>query len=193
MTILRTLCYVALLALLGTGAVSCINPPDYSDTPEIDFNNVYTQRFDRDRGVYDSVAVTISFKDGDGDLGLNNPDTLAPYNQYNGVGKQKTSNKYYNNYFLSFQVRESDGSYSDLPLTGLNFNSRYPRLTPEAQGDRKAPLKGDLTLGFNIFQGSIQSFRPDLPSPLSVRFKIYIVDRALHESNTVLTSPITIR
>ncbi|MBX0290253.1 hypothetical protein K3G63_07375 [Hymenobacter sp. HSC-4F20] len=193
MTILRTLCCVALFGFTGAGAVSCISPPDYSDTPEIEFKNIYTQRFDRAIGTYDSVAVTVAFKDGDGDLGLNNGETSPPFNEFNIVGRDTIPNKYYNNYFMSLQVQETDGTYSDLPLTGLNFNSRYPLLTPESQGDRKAPLKGDLTLGLKIFQGSIQSFRPDLPMPLSVRFKVYIVDRALHESNTVLTSPITIR
>ena len=183
MTILRTLSYTALLVFTGLGAASCLNTPDYSDTPEINFSKIETERIVKREGVYDTISITISFKDGDGDLGLNNEDTDPPFNELDANG---LPNKYYNNYFITPQIRDDNGNFTDLDLGGFNYNSRYPRLSPDTQGDRKAPLRGDLTFGLIFGQGS---FAPNT----AVRFKVYIADRALHESNEITTSPIIIQ
>ncbi|RPD48362.1 hypothetical protein DNI29_06965 [Hymenobacter sediminis] len=192
MTILRTLSYAALLALMGVGAASCINPPEYSDTPEISFKSLTSVPFDSIKdgdpaGSFNRVVVTISFKDGDGDLGLSDEDTNPPYARLNPDG---SLNKYNNNYFLTLQEKNSDGTFSDfvLPDPGLNYNSRYPRLEPDSQGDRKQPLKGDLSFKQTFGVGS-----PPFVRGRTVRFRVYIVDRALHESNEVFTDPITVQ
>lgn len=193
MTILRTLSYAALLALVGAGAASCISPPDYSETPEISFKSLTSEPFDSLRngnfvGSYNRVIVTISFKDGDGDLGLANEDVNPPYAPNNPNG---TPNKYYNNYFFTIQERTGpNGTFSDfvLPDPRLNYNSRYPRLEPESQGDRKQPLKGDLS-----FKQAFGTGSPPFVKGNTIRFRVYIVDRALHESNEVFTDPLTIQ
>ncbi|GAB2780165.1 hypothetical protein HNQ93_001390 [Hymenobacter luteus] len=190
MLILRTLCYVALVVCFGLGIASCVSPPDYPDTPEISFKKIETARIVKQTGSYDTVSVTISFKDGDGDLGLDDSDTGFPYSRLDQSGKL---NKYYNNYFMTMQVQESSGNYVDLPLGTLDYNSRYPRLSPEAQGSRKTPLRGDLTFGLTITQGTLRVIKPDLPAQIMVRFKVRIVDRALHESNEIITDPIATR
>lgn len=45
---------------------SCVNPPDYSVIPEIQFDSISTTYV---RAQQDSVTMVISFSDGDGDLG----------------------------------------------------------------------------------------------------------------------------
>jgi len=186
MAILRTLSYAALLAFTGLGVASCLNPPDYSDTPEISFSKIETKRIEKREGTYDTISITVSFKDGDGDLGLSNEDTDPPFNEVNIINGDTVPNKNYNNYFITPQIRDENGNFNDLDLGGFNYNSRYPRLEPDTQGDRKAPLRGDLTFGLIFGQNS---FAPNT----SVRFKVYITDRALHQSNEITTSPILIK
>jgi hypothetical protein len=167
-----------LMLFVGLAVSSCITAPEYSDTPEISFKSITKQRFVTDDGTFDSVKVTISFRDGDGDLGLDNADTNPPYQQYEADGK--TENRFYNNYFLQPQVRQADDSYQNYNV-GFGYNSRYPYLNTSG---RSEPLKGDLTFSQRFFKGTFGS-----PGKI-VRFQVSIVDRALHESNTVITDPI---
>lgn len=120
MIILRTLSYVALVVFFGLGIASCVSPPDYPDTPEISFKKIESTRIVKQTGSYDTVSVTISFKDGDGDLGLDDSDTGFPFSRLDQNGQL---NKYYNNYFMTMQVQETNGNYVDLPLGTLDRKS----------------------------------------------------------------------
>lgn len=64
------------IALMVT---SCLKVPEYPDTPSIEFDNVYFKQGDN-QNVFDSLFVSIKFKDGDGDLGLNDAFSTDPYN-----------------------------------------------------------------------------------------------------------------
>ncbi|MEO5977924.1 MAG: hypothetical protein ABIS36_10685 [Chryseolinea sp.] len=48
---------------------ACFNPPEFSVVPQIDYVGIYFKEGTTDEPT-DSLIVTISFKDGDGDLGL---------------------------------------------------------------------------------------------------------------------------
>jgi hypothetical protein len=181
MAISRTLCFGALL-LAGAGITSCLSPPDYPDTPEIGFKSIQQRRVDTLTGVFDRVIVTVSFKDGDGDLGLGIEDINPPFNEIDPITKQP--NRYYNNYFFQPQIQRNPGQFEDYNLA-FSYNGRYPRLSPSDQGGRKEPLKGDLNFKVDFFQGTF-------PPKSVVRFKVRIADRALHESNEVTTDPITL-
>ncbi|SNC65948.1 hypothetical protein SAMN06265337_1445 [Hymenobacter gelipurpurascens] len=181
MTISRTLGFGALLLLASIGISSCLSPPDYPDTPEISFKNIQKTRVDTITGLFDRVVVTVSFKDGDGDLGLDNGDTSPPYNELDPI--TQLPNRYYNNYFFQPQIQNGSGQFEDYNLS-FSYNARYPRLSPTNQGDRKEPLKGDLNFKQQFFQGTF-------PRNSVVRFKVKIVDRALHESNEITTEPVT--
>ncbi len=54
---------------------SCFNPPEFSNSPEIIFNKIQFKEVPG-AGTADSLILYIDFKDGDGDLGLDqdNPD-----------------------------------------------------------------------------------------------------------------------
>lgn len=54
---------IALISLPG-----CINDPEFSDTPKIEFNNIYFRQ--GSSSVRDSLVIQIHFEDGDGNLGL---------------------------------------------------------------------------------------------------------------------------
>lgn len=56
--------------LLALSAISCFDQPDFPSTPEIVYNDLEFREF----GGFsdpDSLVLKISFKDGDGDLGIN--------------------------------------------------------------------------------------------------------------------------
>jgi hypothetical protein len=58
---------------------SCFNPPEYSTTPEIKFDRAVFV----DTAASTTLAIFLDFKDGDGDLGLDQnalADRSAPYN-----------------------------------------------------------------------------------------------------------------
>ena len=60
---------VLLMAVLMS---ACLKTEEFPKEPHIDFKS-YTRSTDYDK-------LTISFTDGDGDIGLDQGDTLAPYN-----------------------------------------------------------------------------------------------------------------
>ncbi|WP_045689603.1 MULTISPECIES: hypothetical protein [Hymenobacter] len=172
MSILRTLSFTALLALASFGVSSCLNPPDYPETPSIEFKSITQKAFDDpNNGVGDTIRITVSFKDGDGDLGVGADDNVGT-----------------NNYFCTLQLRNASNVFEDYKFSANDpgYNGRYPVLTPASQGDKKAPLRGDLTFRLLIYQGSF-------PRNSVVRFRVRIADRALNESNEVFTDAITLR
>lgn len=65
---------IIILSLLA----SCIDAPEFPDTPKIKFNQIIFK--DLSNGS-DSLIVSIDFEDGDGDLGLSGDETAPPYNQ----------------------------------------------------------------------------------------------------------------
>lgn len=55
--------------VLGLGLFSCFDPPEYSNTPEIEFESLIFKETP-DLAVADTLVLFINFRDGDGNLGL---------------------------------------------------------------------------------------------------------------------------
>src|SRR5687767_9833359 len=90
--------FLPLLVLL----TSCWKEPNFPKEPEIEPSYV-TQKTIRD--VFGQpvaeVTIAIKFKDGDGDLGLNDEDILKPpFNEVPG-------NKFTNNYFVETLIEQN--------------------------------------------------------------------------------------
>ena len=181
---IRTLCLGALLVATGAAVSSCLSPPEYPVTPEITFKSITSKRSVSTIATIDSVQVTVKFQDGDGDLGLSNADTIPPFRYKNPDG---SPNRYYNNYFFQPQIQKSNGEYQDTTINSfISYNSRFPRLPPD---DRTGPKRGTLTFTQSFAAGTFSRFG----RVVSIKFRVKIVDRALHESNEVETEPITIK
>ena len=179
-------------ALAGALAFSgCLKAPEYAVEPVIAFESIRLRTYPG-TGRVDSVRVTVSFKDGDGDLGLGGKlgvfpaDEQKPYAYLNIVNRDTTINPFYNNYFIEPYVKNrSTGVFEKLPdsrATSGGYNGRYPRLT--AAETKPAPLKGTISRNFALLYG--------LPfvAGEEVRFEVSILDRALHVSNTITTTSI---
>jgi hypothetical protein len=97
--------FVIILILVS----SCFNPPEFPIQPQIEFESVkykeYGTGFDSEP---DSIILTVSFKDGDGDLGLAPSETAPPFN-----------NKYYflknDGTLLNYKTKRTVPGYDTLP------------------------------------------------------------------------------
>ncbi len=63
--------------LLALSAQFCIKPPNYPDTPEISFTGLSKSVMQQGRSEGDSVIISFSYTDGDGDLGYPKSDTTT--------------------------------------------------------------------------------------------------------------------
>jgi len=162
------------------GLTSCRKFEKFPDIPEISYqgfgleNNVNT-------GITERGVLIFHYQDGNGDLGLDKGDTLPPYN-FGGP--------YYYNLVIDY-YEQQNGAFVKVPLVfwdqekqqydTLTFNARFPVLTP--------------VTGNQAIKGFIQDTL-FLYNPLSkfdtIKFSVYIYDRALNKSNTIETPPIII-
>lgn len=154
--------HILILLFISGSIYSCKKDNVYPIEPEIEFSEVnYIQ------GFQDTVDIVISFTDGDGDIGLDQGDTLSPYNN-------NPSNYYYSNFYLNY-FENIDGVWEEYTPIDTNANPvgyRIPNITP--QGQNKS-LKGIIQVGLRM--------SPVLPDSFYV--EIVLIDRALHISNVV--------
>jgi hypothetical protein len=141
---------------------SCMKKEVFPIIPEIAYQT-FTTEFDT--GMYATRGfLTISFKDGDGDIGLLPAQNKPPYDY---------------NYIIDYYEKQN-GKFVKVELDPP-YNARIPYLTPD---DPNKAIKGIIvdTLALN-------------PHPVydTVKFKFFILDRALHESNVDSTPPIILR
>jgi hypothetical protein len=113
------------MVLLG----SCFDPPQYSNVPTIAIND-YFFKSDTDPSTPDSLIISVTFKDGDGDLGFDasNPtDTIPPYNNRDyyaelvggGYGKINILDKRFT--YMTYKTKRTVAAYDTLP----NFIKPY--------------------------------------------------------------------
>ncbi len=73
---------ILLFGILMLIVSACFNPPEFGLVPEIDFENIYFREA-KGVGERDSLVLTISFRDGNGDLGLSSTQIDEPYHDIN--------------------------------------------------------------------------------------------------------------
>ncbi len=159
---------VAFLSLVVLS--SCIKEEQYPIEPAIEFAGFGVIQ---DVNKKDSVGVlTVSYTDGDGDIGLYNYDTVEPYR--------------YNYYLRFFQMHNGTAVEIKPADTSVSFNGRIPLLTPTG---RNKNISGEISMFMDLFYA-----RPlFLNDTIDIKFEVYIKDRALHTSNIVETPLFKIR
>jgi hypothetical protein len=75
---MKALTQVLMSAILAVVVGGCFNPPEFEDEPQIDFLSIYFREA-KAVGERDSLVLTISFRDGNGDLGLSSTQIEPPY------------------------------------------------------------------------------------------------------------------
>jgi len=153
--------FILLFPLLA-GFTGCVKEQQYPVVPHIEYGGFYTIR---DVSGKDSIgAVTVSYTDGDGDIGLFAWDTVEPH-------------KY--NFYLKFMQQLDNQLVEVKPVdSSVTFNARIPYLTPVG---RNKNIKGDITMTLQLY------FARQILQSDTIAFEIYIKDRALNSSNVVQT------
>ena len=157
-------------ALIGCATVLWGCPPrvEYPIEPIIEFHDFYTDASDPLIGY-----LSISFTDGDGDIGLTSDMLDSPFDE---------GSRYHHNMFAEYW--EWDGSQWIQPVDVNNepieFKWRVPYITPE--GKNKA-LKGTIQVKIEPF------FKDPASDNDSIKYRIQLVDRALNTS-TWIESPV---
>jgi hypothetical protein len=150
------------MALIFAG---CKKTNDYPIEPVITFKSLTVVK--NAQGYDHHVVLVFSFTDGDGDLGLNAGDTVAPYR-----GE-------YSNVVHVLFYGDTTGSFTH--WSTFDDLGRIPVITPE--GNQKG-IRGDIQKD--------PIYLPANMSNLPVRFEVYIYDRALHKSNVITTPAVVV-
>jgi hypothetical protein len=166
----KYLVFATTLIFIGLAFTSCLTKPDFPNTPTISFKSLKVLPIQNPTAqkAGDSLTFTISFTDGDGDLGQSNNDTTI-------------------NFFVSTFKKQGENFIPVVYDGGQNFNSKFPIL--DIVGG--SPLEGDLRYGV---QFPYLAFAPITPLRRGdiVRFSIQIMDRAGNKSNVVQTNEVVL-
>lgn len=151
---------ILLIGLMVLAA--CFKKKKFSETPAIQF-----QEFVRHG---DSAKIKISFQDGDGDIGLNENEVTGPF---------APGSKYHYNLYMVYY--EKDDVLGWIPGKDFNGDSIVfkNRIRPIYSGKKKA-IEGNL----------VATVEPLFYNPFSdesdtIKYRIKLIDHALHESEWV--------
>ena len=166
------------LLFLALATVACQKPVEYPVEPKIAYES-FTYLFNADSTFSGEGVISFSYTDGDGDLGLDDSDTLSPFG---------FNDAHYYNMVVDY-LKCVNGEFVKTPLLSWNaqtqtydtvtFNARFKRLR-DSEEPKAISGKMDYTL-------TVQN--PFSPND-TVKFEIRILDRALHESNVIQTEAI---
>lgn len=164
------------LFLLPVLFFACQRSTDYDDVPSITFEQ--SQKYSDD-----SISLTISYIDGNGDLGLGSKHDKPPYDS--GKYANNLIVKYYERYDGAFH-QTTEGPYPDQKDT-ISHRFRFENLTPD--GGNKA-IKGEMEI---TISNQLRVFTKNFPERSyggEIMFRIFIYDRELNKSNEVSSGPI---
>lgn len=166
------------LLFLALAMLSCQKPVEYPIEPKIAYEG-FTYLFNPDSTFSGEGIISFSYTDGDGDLGLDDADTLSPFGFHDA---------HYYNMMIDY-LKCVNGEFVKTPLLSWNaqtqsydtvtFNARFKRLR-----DSEEPKAISGTMDYKLL---VQN--PFSPND-TIKFEIRILDRALHESNVIQTDPI---
>ena len=163
--------------------IACKEKEIYSNIPAIEYQGVSFLRSSNKDSI---MKLLITFKDGDGDIGLGQGDTFSPFNPVFDSVTFKSLNAFYYNCYISYK-QKVDGAYLPYVPPGKTdtflYEYRIQNLTPE--GRHKA-IRGELYI--DIPKAAAQLISPFKTD--TIIYGIYIYDRALNKSNLIETPPI---
>ena len=145
---------------------SCLKQEDFPSRPDVNYIGFFPNLAATSKA--DSLGfVKFEFTDGDGDLGLNDADSEGDF----ALGQP-----YYYNLFVRY-FEKQNGTFVEV-VPPLPFNVRFKRLSSvggngSIQGEMDVRVYADIT---SIYD--------------TVRYEMYIVDRAKQHSDTLVTEEI---
>jgi hypothetical protein len=171
---------VLVLAMVFIGLVSCRKFEEYPPQPYIEFRD-FALMMNQQTGITDKGVLRIFYRDGDGDLGLEQGDTLPPF--------ERSGDYHYNLIINYYEIQ--NGQRTLVPLvTWNNTTQQYDTLTLNARMPLLLPRNQRKSI-----QGIID-YELFVYNPLSnydtIQLTVQVIDRTLHLSNEVITPPIVL-
>ncbi len=148
-----------------TIVVGCVKPPEYPIEPIIEYLSMTKDTLDRGINV-DSLKVTLSFTDGDGDLGSSN----------------RENNLFYTDDRDTFPL---PGQIPFVPELGASNGIKGEISFVVGSSCCIFP---DSLLSTNLCEDIFEEYPYD-----KINYTVYILDRAGHKSNVVTLPPIFVR
>jgi len=157
-------------------ANGCIKKDQYPIAPQIQLIGPGITKLPDTTGVDQRGVIAISYTDGDGDLGLTSTQNTGAY-QYDLFIKYFEKQKGHFKEVIITSPNTQTGK-----LDTLWFNGRIPYLTPVG---KNKTISGEIydTLFINNYLSPYDT----------IKYQIYIQDRALNKSNVVETPEIIIK
>ncbi|MBR4147077.1 MAG: hypothetical protein IKU00_04200 [Bacteroidales bacterium] len=157
---------------------TCQKKPEYPIEPKITYEGL-AYLMDADSTLTGEVILNIGYTDGNGDLGLDDADTLYPFGP---------NDPHYYNLLIDY-LKWDGAQFVETPLLSWNqqtqsydtisFNARFKRLL---FNDEEKPISGNIDYKMMLFN-------PLSPTDI-FKLRIRIIDRALNESNSIETEVI---
>lgn len=155
------------LLLFSAFLIGCRHEEKYSIIPYIEFLSL--EKVDNGTGHDSQATLTIHFQDGDGDIGLDDRDKNPVF---------AIDSPYYYNFFIDFyEKQQGEWVKIDLPTP---LHARVPHLSE----DVPESIEGKLSI--------VTYINNPMSSYDTVRLSCYLVDRALHHSDTIVTPEIIV-
>jgi hypothetical protein len=172
------------LALLGI--TGCKRDPLFPNEPYIEFVRIEPTEVHEASGITltNPPRIVIRFRDGDGDLGSSNSQQFNFFLEDSRTERLPLLDSTVVGYDSTHVPPRPVYAYDTL-YTGL-IKTSMPDLTPEA---RNPSIQGELVYTFTTGLNRLPTADPFNPLPPrdTVRFRIYMVDRAGNRSNTIET------
>lgn len=164
-----------LLIILFCTLISCVKPKEFPIEPYIEFREQTVERSVLGRDTIDFLYVTFYFQDGDGDIGMFEDVLGHPAYNYNLCFslEEKVNDTVYE------QVYGIDSVYERFPIEYKYIIAYIPPV------NANYALSGTITWNMDGYA----ELKSHLPNK-TVRFAIYMYDRALHKSNIIFTDDI---
>jgi len=152
----------SILIVLAAIIYACTEPEVYPIEPKIEFSKFSIKDSVDDLGNEIRLArLVMTVKDGDGDIGLDDADTM---------GFRHPDSLHHYNLFIKLFKKENQ-QFEEVELA-IPHNYRTPFY--ETQGQNKS-LKADIQIKFEY---STRQFQYD-----TIKYSFFIYDRELHRSN----------
>ncbi len=146
---------------------SCFKSQEYPLYPIISDAQFYI--------INDSAQLSFSFTDGDGDIGLHDSETQAPYD---------TSSRYHYNLYIDYYEKDDFlGWQRGLDLAGDSITFKY-RLEPIIVKGKSRGIKGTMDVSMKDF------YNPFSTQSDTIKYSIVLIDKALNESEVLWTDEI---
>jgi len=156
-----------LLLVLPVLVTGCRHEQKYSIVPHIEF--VSLEKIDDGTGHDNQAELTVYFQDGDGDIGLDETDRKPIF---------AVDSPYYYNFFI-YLYEKQNGEWVELELP-TPLHARIPHLS------NAVPESIEGTISITTFINNPYSTYD------TVRLTCWLVDRALHHSDTITTPEIIV-